>query len=213
MADDAAAPEPGLSESSRKDDDSAQAALGAAAEGGSPPSGEAPASPAKWRISAELPALTAGLLAVVVLAGLVGWLGFRAYQAHNAEVQRGMFLQTARKCAVNFTTFDYQHVDADVQRILDSATGKFYDDFSRRSRSFIDVVKQARSSSVGAVTEAGVESQQGDEAQVLVAVRVQASKPGSDSGRAEEPPEGWRMRITVRQAAGQPKVSNLAFVS
>ncbi|MGB6205528.1 MAG: hypothetical protein WBF82_00965, partial [Mycobacterium sp.] len=40
-------------------------------------------------------ALVAGLVAGVLLAGLVGWLGFRAYEADNLEAQRNLFVQSA----------------------------------------------------------------------------------------------------------------------
>lgn len=208
MADDAANPHGGLSGSTAAGAESAPAASGAPGDG-SAASEDVPPAPATRPAPTEWLALIAGLTGVVLLAGLAGWLGFRACQAHNAEVQRNLFLQTARQCAVNFTTFDYEHAQADVQRILDSATGTFYDDFSRRSRSFVDVVTQARSKSVGTVTAAAVESQTGDKAQVLVAVTVQASNPGA----TEQPPQDWRMRITVQKSGGQAKVSNLAFVS
>ena len=46
-------------------------------------------------------ALIAGMVAGVVLAGLVGWLGFRAYEAHNLEAQRSLFVQAARQGAAN----------------------------------------------------------------------------------------------------------------
>jgi Mce-associated membrane protein len=52
----------------------------------------------------------------------------------------------------------------DVLRILDSATGTFYDDFSKCSQPFVHVVKQAQSKSVGTVTEAGIESETANEA-------------------------------------------------
>ena len=83
-------------------------------------------------------ALIAGLIAGVVLAGLVGWLSFRTYETQNREAQRDLFVQTAQQVAVNLSTVDYQHADADAQRILDSATGKFADSFSRRKQSYID---------------------------------------------------------------------------
>ncbi|BBY05275.1 mammalian cell entry protein [Mycobacterium noviomagense] len=154
-------------------------------------------------------ALAVGLTSVVVLAALVGWLGFRAYESHTAEVQRDLFLQAGRQGAVNLTTFDYQHVDADVQRILGSATGTFYDSFSHRSRSFIDTVKRSQSRSAGTVTEAGVEYQTRDEGRVLVAVTVKSV----NSGSAQQEPQALRMRITVRKLGDGPKVSNVAFLS
>jgi Mce-associated membrane protein len=149
-----------------------------------------------------------GLVAVVVLATLVGWLGFRAYQSHQAQQQRETFVQVGRQGALNLTTIDWQHADTDVQRILDSATGTFYDDFSRRQQPFIDVVKKAQATSVGKITEAGLESESGDEAQVLVAVSVNTSNLGA----AEQEPRAWRMRISVQKVGNEMKISNISFV-
>jgi Mce-associated membrane protein len=145
---------------------------------------------------------------VIALAGLTTWLGFRAYESHQAQQQRQLFVQVARQAALNLTTIDYTRVDADVQRILDSATGKFRDDFQRRSQPFIDVVRQAQSKSEGAITDAGLESKQGSQAQVLVAVTVKTS----NAGATEQQPRAWRMRISVQQVGDGAKVSNVEFV-
>lgn len=153
-------------------------------------------------------AVLAGLLAVLAVAGLGGWLGFRAYQTHQSDVQRNLLLQVARQGALNLTTIDYEHAEADIQRILDSATGAFYDDFAKRSQPFIEVVKKAQAKSIGTVTEAGIESATDDETQVLVAVNVNTT----NAGATEQTPRAWRMRIAVTQADGQAKVSNVAFV-
>ena len=74
-----------------------------------------------------------------------GWLGYRVYQDREAQAQRNLYVEVARQTAVNLTTIDYQHADSDIQRILDSATGSFYDDFAKRSKPFIEVVKKAQS--------------------------------------------------------------------
>jgi Mce-associated membrane protein len=100
-----------------------------------------------------------GLAAVVGLAALTGRLGTRTHQSHQAAEQRNLFLEVGRKEAIILTTIDWQHTDADIQRILDAATGTFHDDFSKRSQPFVDAVKQAQSTSVGTVTEAGLESE------------------------------------------------------
>jgi Mce-associated membrane protein len=149
-----------------------------------------------------------GVVLVLALAGLSGWLGWRAYQSNQVQQQRELFVQVARQGALNLTTIDWQHADADMQRILNSATGTFYDDFSERSQPFVGVVKQAQSKSVGTIVEAGFESVSGDGAQVLVAVTVQTSimaAPQQDS-------RCWRMRITVQKVGNEAKVSNVAFV-
>lgn len=153
-------------------------------------------------------AMLFGLTAAVALAVLVGWLGFRAYQSHQVQVQRSQYLQVARQGALNLTTIDWQHADADVHRIMDGATGQFYDDFAQRSQPFIDVVNKFKSTSVGKVTEAGLESETGDTAQVLVAVTVEVSY----AGVPDETPRAWRMRMSVQKVDDQLKISNVGFV-
>jgi Mce-associated membrane protein len=199
MADDAAIPDGQLSESTES----------TAAERGDAAEDTTQAAPAKSPIRGERWALLAGLISVAVLAGLVCWLSFRAYEVHNAQAERNLFVQVARQGAVNLTTIDYDHADADAQRILDLATGTFYANFSRRLRPFVDSVKQGRQKSVGTVTEAGLESRTGNEGQVLVAVAVKSAHPSA----AEQQPQEWRMRITVTKIGDGGKVSNVAFVS
>ncbi|SBS77750.1 conserved hypothetical protein [uncultured Mycobacterium sp.] len=154
-------------------------------------------------------ALMMGLVAVVTMAALTGWLGYRAHQAHQASEQRALFVQIGRQGALNLTTIDWQHADADVKRILDSATGTFYDEFSQRSQPFIDVVNKVKSKSVGTITEAGLESQSHDTAQVLVAVSVKTSVGDGP----EQEPRAWRMRVTVQKVGSEAKVADVEFVA
>jgi len=152
--------------------------------------------------------LVAGLIAVLTVGGLSGWLGYRAYQSQQAQQERELYLQVARQGALNLTTIDHQHAEADIQRILDSATGQFYDDFAARSQPFVEVVKQAQSKSVGTIAEAGLESVTGNEAQAIVAVSVNTS----NAGAPEQQPRAWRMRLTVQKVGDDVKVSNVGFV-
>jgi Mce-associated membrane protein len=151
--------------------------------------------------------LVASGVVVVTLAALAGWHGYRAYEKHEAQAQRDVFVQTARQGAVNLTTINYTEVEVDVQRVLESATGAFLDDFAKRSQPFIEVVKAARSQSQGTITDAGLESQRGDSAQVLVAVSVK-----SRTAVGEQAPREWRMRIEVQAVGDGAKVSNVVFV-
>lgn len=153
-------------------------------------------------------ALVAGLVGVLALAGLTAWLGYRTYEANRDEHRRELFLQVGRQGALNLTTIDWQNAEADVQRILDSATGTFYDDFQQRAQPFVEVVKQAQSKSVGTIAEAGLESAGTNEAQVLVAVTVKTS----NAGAPEQEPRAWRMRISVEQIGDEAKVSKVEFV-
>jgi Mce-associated membrane protein len=153
-------------------------------------------------------AMLVGILVAVVLAGLVGWLSYRFQVSHRDAERRDLFIQVGKQGALNLTTIDYREADSDIKRILDGATGQFHDEFAQRSQPFVSVVKQAKSKSVGTITEAGLESQTPDAAQVLVAVSVKTSTADG----AEQDPRAWRMRISVQKVGDQAKVSNVRFV-
>jgi Mce-associated membrane protein len=159
-------------------------------------------------MSARRWAMLFSLTVIVALSVFAGWSGFRVHQSQKVEAQRNQFLQVARQGALNLTTIDWQHADADVRRILDGATGEFYNDFAKRAQPFIDVVKQSKASTVGTITEAGLESETADAAQVLVAVSVQTS----NAAETNQEPRAWRMRIYVQRVGDQVKVSNAGFV-
>jgi Mce-associated membrane protein len=222
MADDAAAPEGELTEATENPPDSSPEGTTESPEATdpegvdadladvneTPDEGDAFVTKPKRTVSHVGLATALGLVIVLALGGLVGWLGWRAYQSHEAEQQRALFLQVGKQAALNLTTIDFAQADADVKRILDSATDQFYDDFSKRSQPFVDVVKQAQSKSTGEVTAAGLESETGDTAQVLVAVTVKTS----NAGAPEQQPRAWRMRISVKKVDNDAKVSNVEFV-
>jgi Mce-associated membrane protein len=78
-------------------------------------------------------ALTCAGVIVFGLAVLAGWLGWGTWRSHQAQQQRELFLQVGRQAALNLTTISYTEADADVQRVLDMATGHFQT-ISRRGR-------------------------------------------------------------------------------
>ncbi|KMO67339.1 hypothetical protein [Mycolicibacterium chlorophenolicum] len=223
MADDAAAPEGELTETTPEPDttveptDTDETALEADdsedtdaddAEDADDADDAEVAAPRRAPWSHVKIALVAGLVGVLALAGLTGWLGYRTWESQRAESARELFLLVGRQGALNLTTIDYEHADADVQRILDSATGTFYDDFQKRAQPFAEVVKQAKSKSEGTIAEAGLETSTDNEAQVLVAVTVKTS----NAGAPEQQPRAWRMRISVEKLGDEAKVSNVEFV-
>ena len=153
-------------------------------------------------------AVAVGLAAIVALGSSGGWLAVSAYRLHQSAQQSAQFLGVARQGALNLTTISYTDVDGAVQRILESATGAFHDDFQKRSGPFVDVVKQTQSTTAGTVTEAGLESAQNDQAKVLVAVSVTTTSPAQPARQ----PHLWRMRITVEKVGDGAKMSDVAFM-
>lgn len=171
------------------------------------PVADAPASQRSGFLRSTSAGIVGGLLVVALLA-LTGWLGYGYYQVHHEQQRRAMFVDTARAGATNLTTIDWEHAEDDVQRVLDISTGKFYDDFERRSKSFLEVVKQIKSKSVGTITSSGLESYSNDRADVLVSVTVRST----NAGVPEQKPQVWRMVVTVQDVEGNAKVSNVEFI-
>lgn len=188
------------------DDDADDLSEAEVVESDNVPSSE-PTKPKKVP-SAPRRAIIFGVVVVISLATMLCWYGFRVHQAQQTQATRSAFLQVARQGALNLTTIDWRHADADVRRIMDSATGEFHNDFGKRSQPFVEVLQQAKATTVGTITEAGLESLTGDTAQALVAVSVQTS----NAGEADPVPRIWRLRITVQRVGGQVKISNVGFV-
>src|ERR1700742_4497365 len=162
----------------------------------------------KWVSSIPSP-IAVGVATIVALLGLGGWLGFRVHQDHQVQAQRNLYVQVARQTAINLTTIDYTEVDADIKRVLDSATGAFRDEFQNRSQPFVEVVKKVQSKSEGSISEAGLLSYAKDQAQVLVAGAVKTSMAAAPP---DQEPRRWRMRLTVDKTGDSAKVSNVEFV-
>jgi Mce-associated membrane protein len=162
----------------------------------------------KWVSSIPSP-IAVAVAVIVALLGVGGWLGFRVHQDDQVQAQRNLYVQVARQTAINLTTIDYTEVDADIKRVLDSATGAFHDEFQNRSQPFVEVVKKVQSKSEGTISEAGLLSYTKDQAQVLVAVAVKTSMAAAPP---DQEPRRWRMRLTVDKTGDSAKVSNVEFV-
>jgi Mce-associated membrane protein len=161
-----------------------------------------------WVSSIPRP-IAVGVAIIVALLGLGGWLGFRVHQDDQVRAQRNLYVEVARQTAINLTTINYSEVDADIKRVLDSATGGFYEEFQNRSQPFVEVVKKVQSKTEGTIAEAGLLSYANDQAQVLVAISVKTSMAGAPP---DQEPRRWRMRLTVDKNGDSAKVSKVEFV-
>ena len=169
-------------------------------------------SDAKIQIPAPRSTLRLGLVVVIILilglGCLAAWWGYQTLQARRADQQRAMFLAAGRQAAEDLTTIDYTAIDANIKRILDLSTGSFYDEFHKNTQGFVDVVTNAKSKSEGSVTAAGIETINGDTAQILASVSVKMT----NTGAPEQQPRLWRMRISLQRGPNGTKVSNVGFV-
>jgi Mce-associated membrane protein len=130
------------------------------------------------------------------------------HEATDREQRAANFVAGARQGIVNMTSLDFNRAKEDVQRVVDSSTGQFRDDFQQRAKDFTAVVEQSKVVTQGTVNAAAVESMDEHSASVLVA----ATSRITNSAGAKDEPRAWRLRVTVTEEGGQYKMSKVDFV-
>jgi Mce-associated membrane protein len=168
---------------------------------------------AKRRRRVPLPSLSAisKVAAIIFICAFVVASGYIVWQDRKAteRAQRtASFVAGARQGVVNMTSLDFNKAKEDIQRVLDSSTGEFRDDFQQRAKDFTSVVEQSKVVSQGTVTAAALESMNAHTALVLVA----ATSRITNSAGAQNDPREWRLRVTVTEDGGQYKMSKVEFV-
>jgi Mce-associated membrane protein len=149
--------------------------------------------------------------AIVVSCGLLGVSGWMVWQHHNVVQERqqsAAFIAAAKQGVINLTSLDFNKAKEDVQRVLDSSTGEFKDDFQRRADDFASVVQDSKAVTEGSVTATAVESMSKDSAVVLVL----ANERITNSTGAKDEPRSFRFRVSVAREDDQMKISKVEFV-
>jgi Mce-associated membrane protein len=149
--------------------------------------------------------------ALVAICGLLAASGWMLWHHHNVQAERqrsAAYSAAARQGVINLTSLDFNNAKEDVQRVLDSATGAFRDDFQRRADDFASVVKDSKAVTEGSVTATAVESMEKDSAVVL----VMANERVTNSAGAKDDPRAFRFRVSVVRDGDQLKISKVEFV-
>jgi Mce-associated membrane protein len=166
---------------------------------------------ARWR--RRLPSLSAtskvaAIILIFAFAGVSGYILWRDHEAAQRDQRAANFVAGARQGVINMTSLDFNRAKEDVQRVVDSTTGQFRDDFQQRAKDFTSVVEQSKVVTQGTVNATAVESMEEHSASVLVA----ATSRITNSAGAKDEPRAWRLRVTVSEEGGQYKMSKLEFV-
>lgn len=192
----------------------------AAGAGGAGPGDHAaetgPAVPARRRLVTALAA--AAVLLLVVLAVLINLLSRvddpdppPATPLARADAREDV-LRAASQSALNLTSIDNAEFAADVQRVLEGATGAFRADFEARSKDLEKVLVENKVVSEGKVIEAGVvelgEDGNLDTATALVVVDSNVRNTAVPEGRVNT----YRMKLQLERVDGQWLTSMLEFV-
>jgi Mce-associated membrane protein len=172
-----------------------------------------PAEPEPGRPRLRVPnwaqALTiAAIVAICALLGISGWMAWHHHNVVQERQRAAAYIAAARQGVVNLTSLDFNKAKEDVQRVLDSATGAFRDDFQKRAEDFESVVKDSKAVTEGSVAAAAVESMNNDSAVVLVL----ANERVTNIAGAKDQPRTFRFRVSVVHDGDQLKVSKVEFV-
>jgi Mce-associated membrane protein len=158
------------------------------------------------RLSGILTAAT-----IVVTCGLLGVSGWMVWHHRDVVMERqrsAAFTAAAKQGVINLTTLDFNKAKEGVQRVLDSSTGEFRDDFQRRADDFASVVQDSKAVTEGSVAATAVESMGKDSAVVLVL----ANERVTNSTGAKNEPRSFRFRVSVARDGEQMKISKVEFV-
>lgn len=145
---------------------------------------------------------------LVALAIAATVLLLRLDEYDDAADARQSALTYARQTAINLTSLDYQTLGADIEQVLDGATGAFADDFQARSDNLRDVLTTNEVVSQGQVLEAALV--RADERNATAIVVVDATV------RNTQNPEGgvttYRMKLELERQGDRWLTSTLEFV-
>lgn len=168
--------------------------------------------PEAWRRRLPSPTAASKVAAVLLIIGFAAFSTYAVLHHRDAvryQQRQAAYVDGAKQGVTNMISLDYTKAQEDVQRVIDSATGEFKDDFKNRAKDFIAVVEQSKAVTEGTINGAAVESMKGASAVVLVSAtsRVTNSPPGKD-----QPPRMWRLRVTIADVGGQYKMSKVEYV-
>lgn len=164
--------------------------------------------PARRWLTVSSVLTAAAIVAICALLGTSGWMAWRHHEVAKQRQDAAAFVATAKQGIVNLTSLDFHKSKEDVQRILDSGTGEFKDQFQKTADDFAAVVKDTNAVAEGSVTAAAVESMSKDSAVVLVL----SNERITNSAGAKDQPRTFRFRVSVVREGDQLKLSKVEFV-
>ncbi|MCB0928000.1 MAG: Mce protein [Mycobacterium sp.] len=191
-----------------------------------PPYPPAPGAPAPGAPSVARPGRAAvwvpTLIAVLALAGS-GFLGWKWHESATtlqevrttqhaviaeAEAQR-TDSEDARKAAVEYakllTSIDTAHLDEQMQKVIDGATGKFKETYASGSAALKEILKSNNASAKGNVLDSAVESVNGQDVVVLLFVDQAVTNATVPDPRLDRN----RMKMTMTKVDGRWLTSNV----
>jgi Mce-associated membrane protein len=153
-------------------------------------------------------AVVVAVLCGTAMATASSYMTWQHRQAADHQQRTAQYAAAARQIVVTLMSLDAAHAKDDVQRIIDSSTGGFRDEFQSAAPDFIKAAQDAKVSTQATVKAAAVESMTDDSAVVLVT----ATSENATTNGADAQPRSWRLSVAVAKDADQIKLSKIEFV-
>ncbi|WP_099023772.1 hypothetical protein [Mycolicibacterium palauense] len=170
----------------------------------SPPAGRR----RRWyRRAAPIAATAAVIGLIIALCTVSGLMIWQHDKAVARQQQITAFTAAASQGVTNLMSLDFNNADADLQRVMDSTTGAFHDDFQNSAKDFMTVMKESKVVSTAEVKAAGIESMDDNSAVVLVAAKSEVANQASK----QPTPRAWRLSVTVERVGDGIKMSKVEF--
>ncbi|MDI9916533.1 mce associated protein mas1a [Rhodococcus sp. IEGM 1379] len=157
--------------------------------------------------TAEKPRRRSFLTAVlaIVLVGALAALAFQMLSARTENSLRTEAMDTAREYSIIMSSFDYQNLDANKDKIASMSTESFAGTYKTMVDSLHDVVAGGQGQATATATNVGVESVDSDSATVLVFVDQEAKNVATPQGNSQK----YRMVLSLVRSNDQWLVDNV----
>jgi Mce-associated membrane protein len=142
----------------------------------------------------------AGFVVIVVLGALTAAaIHTTQNRSSSGSADRTTLLAVGGQLAVDFTSFDYRHLNADFEATAKRATPAFASTYLKQSKSVASVITKAKAVSTSQVVASGVKSSSATNAVVLVAINDLTKNTQSPKGTTQY----FRMQITLVHQNGK----------
>jgi Mce-associated membrane protein len=172
---------------------------------------EADAAPARRRGKlasfAKYAAVILAVIGIAALASTSAWIVVKHRQAEHQRDLSAQFSAAARQGVVSLMSLDFNRAKEDVQRIVDSSTGQFREDFQSQAEEFAKVAESSKVVTEAKVTATAVQAMTEDTADVLVA----AASTITNAQGAKEDPRSWRLIVSMARDGDQIKMAKVEF--
>ena len=143
-----------------------------------------------------------------VIAGLLAWVIVQYLDSsdqHHLNSLRKSAASTAQEYALDFSTYDYQHLDQDFQTVTSHLAPSFRDSYTKTVASLKAIVVQYKGSATATIQGVGVTSVNTKTAVVLVFLDQKVTNTNLKAPRIDTN----RLQITLERTNGSWLMSDL----